>query len=95
MNGASGEAMGTTVTMIRGDETIAGEQTIPGEKTMHGDESAEGVEVLRQRAQSLRETATNMHELVAQAYRRRASELEMQAWLTELRAGCMVGPVAA
>jgi hypothetical protein len=77
MKGATVEAMGTNVTMIRGDEV------------------AEGVEVLRQRAESLRETAATMHELVAQAYRRRAAELEMQAWLTELRAGYMVGPVAA
>ena len=35
------------------------------------------------------------HELVAQAYRRRAAELELEVWLTQLRAGHLVGPVAA
>lgn len=55
----------------------------------------QGVGMLRQRAESLREIADTMHELVAQAYRRRAAELELEAWLCELRAGYLVGPVAA
>ena len=40
--------------------------------------------VLRQRAEHLRTSASGMHSLVAQAYRRRAAELEFEAWLTEL-----------
>lgn len=42
------------------------------------------MQVLRQRAEHLRVTASGMHLLVAQAYRRRAAELEFEAWLTEL-----------
>lgn len=44
-------------------------------------------QVLRQRAEHLRHSADLMHELVAQAYRRRAAELELEAWLTDLNAG--------
>jgi hypothetical protein len=44
-------------------------------------------QALRQRADHLRRTSTTMHSLVAQAYRRRASELEFEAWLTDVRAG--------
>lgn len=57
--------------------------------------SVDSVGVLKQRADSLRHTASSMNELVAQAYRRRAAELELQAWLTELGAGRAHGPVAA
>ena len=41
-------------------------------------------QVLRQRADHLRLSAVGMHDLVAQAYRRRAAELEFEAWLTDL-----------
>jgi hypothetical protein len=57
--------------------------------------SVESAGVLKQRADSLRRMAGSMNELVAQAYRRRAAELELQAWLTELGAGQAHGPVAA
>ncbi len=44
-------------------------------------------QVLRHRAEHLRHSAGGMHELVAQAYRRRAAELELEAWLTDLHQG--------
>jgi hypothetical protein len=44
-------------------------------------------QVLRQRAEHLRVSAGGMHSLIAQAYRRRAAELEMEAWLTDLNRG--------
>lgn len=43
--------------------------------------------VLRERAQSLREQARFLSAPLASAYRRRASELELEAWLAELQAG--------
>lgn len=42
---------------------------------------------LRGRAGHLRSTSVGMHAVVAQAYRRRASELEFEAWLTEVCSG--------
>jgi hypothetical protein len=33
--------------------------------------------------------------MVAQAYRRRAAELELQVWLAQLRAGHAIAPFAA
>lgn len=42
---------------------------------------------LRARAEHLRTVAVGMHDFVAQAYRRRAAELEFEAWLTEVRSG--------
>ena len=51
--------------------------------------------VLRHRAESLRRMSDGMHELVAQAYRRCAAELELEAWLTDARNGEVSGPVAA
>jgi hypothetical protein len=59
------------------------------------DDEVESVDVLKQRAEALRRTASSMHELVARAYRRRAAELELQAWLTQVKAGDVVGPLAA
>ena len=56
---------------------------------------AANVTQLRNRAASLRRTAEMQHEMVAQAYRRRAAELELQVWLTQLRAGHLVAPFAA
>ena len=42
---------------------------------------------LRQRGESLRQQAANLDEVLAMSYRRRASELEMEAWVLEVRAG--------
>lgn len=44
-------------------------------------------QALRHRAEHLRESARSMHTLLAQAYRRRAAELEFEAWLTDLNRG--------
>ena len=38
---------------------------------------------LRQRATHLEEAAGELHPLVATAYRRRASELQLEAWVRE------------
>jgi hypothetical protein len=58
------------------------------------DDSRYQAQALRQRADHLRRTSTTMHSLVAQAYRRRASELEFEAWLTDVRAGQIGGAAA-
>lgn len=50
--------------------------------------------MLNQRAASLRAQAEALPELQAQAYRRRAAELELEAWAIEVRSGAHV-PVAA
>jgi hypothetical protein len=42
---------------------------------------------LRQRADSLRTQAPALTDLLGSAYRRRASELEFEAWVSELRSG--------
>jgi hypothetical protein len=42
---------------------------------------------LRHRATQLRRQAARLDDVLATSYRRRASELEMQAWVTELQAG--------
>jgi CHAD domain-containing protein len=42
---------------------------------------------LRQRAQSLRSQATSLPDVLGSAYRRRASELEFESWVSELQAG--------
>ncbi len=47
----------------------------------------EAAHVLRERATSLRVQADSLTEPLANAYRRRASELELEAWLDELAAG--------
>jgi hypothetical protein len=51
--------------------------------------------VLTDRATSLRAQAETLPDLLAQTYRRRAAELELEAWATELRAGGLVEPAAA
>ncbi len=43
--------------------------------------------VLRKRASSLRDQADALTTPLASAYRRRASELEFEAWISELQAG--------
>jgi hypothetical protein len=52
------------------------------------------VSQLAQRADSLRAQAADLPELLAQTYRRRAAELDLQAWALEVRSGAPV-PVAA
>ena len=42
---------------------------------------------LRQRALSLRSQATSLPDALSSAYRRRASELEFESWVSELQAG--------
>jgi len=42
---------------------------------------------LRQRADSLRTQAPALPDVLATAYRRRASELEFEAWVSELQSG--------
>lgn len=42
---------------------------------------------MRQRAESLRVQAGRLDDVLATSYRRRASELEMEAWVLEIRAG--------
>jgi hypothetical protein len=48
---------------------------------------AESPELLRSRAQSLRAQADQLSELLATTYRRRASELELEAWVLEVESG--------
>jgi hypothetical protein len=42
---------------------------------------------MRHRAESLRQQAADLDEVLGMSYRRRASELEMEAWVLEVRAG--------
>ena len=42
---------------------------------------------LRERAHSLRDQSSALSRPLATAYRRRASELEFEAWISELQAG--------
>ena len=42
---------------------------------------------MRRRADGLRQQAQGLDEVLGTSYRRRASELEMQAWVVEVRAG--------
>ena len=50
-------------------------------------ELVERAHVLRQRAHSLRHQAESLDAVLANAYRRRASELEIEAWVSELQSG--------
>lgn len=43
--------------------------------------------VLRERAASLRAQAPSLPGVLASTYRRRASELELEAWVAELQSG--------
>jgi len=52
------------------------------------------ISVLNQRAASLRAQARDLPELQAKTYRRRAAELELEAWAIEVRSGAGE-PVAA
>ena len=51
---------------------------------------ARHAEGLRERAQSLRTQAEELVEVLATTYRRRASELELEAFLTDVAAGVPV-----
>ena len=57
--------------------------TIDSELAAHADG-------LRQRAESLRSQADELVEVLATTYRRRASELELEAFLTDVAAGVPV-----
>lgn len=59
------------------------------------DEAIQDTTGLRDRAGSLRRVAEDSNEVLAGAFRRRAQELELQAWLLDLRLGRAVNPVAA
>lgn len=54
------------------------------QRTVADDESAD---LLRHRAESLRAQARHLPEVLAVTYRRRASELELEAWVREVEAG--------
>jgi hypothetical protein len=43
--------------------------------------------LMRQRAESLRQQAPSLPDVLATAYRRRASELEFESWVSELQSG--------
>jgi hypothetical protein len=42
---------------------------------------------IRSRAESLRNQSLTVDEVLATTFRRRASELELEAWVTEIQAG--------
>ncbi len=44
---------------------------------------------LRHRADSLRQQSQSLDDVLGVAYRRRASELEIEAWVTEIQAGAL------
>ncbi len=55
-------------------------------------------QALRGRAGHLRSEATDLGDVLADTYRRRASELELEAWIAEVRSGIPyddVSPIAA
>ena len=58
-------------------------------------EIAHRTTVLHDRATSLRAQAEALPELLARTYRRRAAELELEAWALELRSGGIAEPAAA
>jgi hypothetical protein len=51
--------------------------------------------VLLERARRLRHSAATVHPLVASAYRRRAAELTVAAWIGAIRAGDEAPPIDA
>jgi hypothetical protein len=51
--------------------------------------------VLLERAHRLRDSAATVHPLVASAYRRRAAELKIAAWIGAVRAGADAPPIDA
>jgi hypothetical protein len=73
----------------------AGQTPAPNLTMISNDDFDREVQFLKRRAEALRRGADGVHHVVGQAYRRRAAELELQAWLTQVRAGQVWGPVAA
>jgi hypothetical protein len=72
--------------------------TSVGHLTTSGSEpAADQSVVLLERARRLRHNAEHLHPLVATAYRRRAAELTVAAWVGAIRAGeeAPPGPEAA
>jgi len=63
------------------------QQVIDHDAVQIDHELVEQAHVLRQRAHSLREQARSLTSPLAAAYRRRASELEFEAWVSELQSG--------
>jgi hypothetical protein len=56
---------------------------------------AHRISVLDERAASLRTQAADLPEVLATTYRRRAAELELEAWALELRSGGLAETIAA
>lgn len=69
---------------MRSDDTTTIDRTDTFEQELLDEARAE-VQVLRHRARSLRQQADHLDEVLAIAYRRRASELEMEAWVLEVQ----------
>ena len=61
--------------------------TLAPDTTTSGRLVAESAELLRDRAASLRTQAEHLPEVLATTYRRRAAELELQAWVIEIESG--------
>jgi hypothetical protein len=60
--------------------------TAPAAPTVDAALLAEATQV-RHRAERLRQQAAQLDDVLGMSYRRRASELEMEAWVLEIRAG--------
>ena len=63
--------------------------------TTPGPEEQLATVVLPERARRLRHSAATVHPLVASAYRRRAAELKIAAWIGAIRAGTDAPPIDA
>ena len=60
---------------------------MPASRTQVDTEAVNAAHALLERARSLRSQAARLTEPLAAAYRRRASELELEAFLVEVQAG--------
>jgi hypothetical protein len=72
---------------------FAPEMTVPVDA-----EELARADMLRSRAEHLRHEAGDLHDVLARTYRRRASELDLAAWVHEVRSGLpsdRITPVAA
>jgi hypothetical protein len=74
--------MMATLTMVRSIDSAGTARSAGAMPT------SDASEMLRQRAARLRDDAATMHPLVASAYRRRAAELTVAAWVGAIRSGC-------
>jgi hypothetical protein len=54
----------------------------------------ERAEALRDRAEHLRQQSDEMSDVLASTFRRRAAELELEAWLNEVRSGRPIDEIA-